>query len=159
MPDPGTHVLFAFWMRRFVLRVNLLKMPLFLVGSIWPDLVSRSGIILLPHKYYWFFQVLHTPLSLLLQCSALTLLFDRERWRMAFVSLTGGVLVHLALDALQSHLTEGAYFWLFPFSAWTTEFSLFPVSIWPYLLVGCAALVALSYSIERMFRRRHIGKT
>jgi len=155
MPDPGTHVLAAYWLRRFILKPKLIDMPVFLLGSIWPDIVSRGGMILFSNHYYWFFNMLHTPLSLLLQCIIVALLFKRALQSSVFVSMLCGISIHLMLDSLQSHLAEGAYFWLYPFSTWTTEIGLFPVHVWPYLLAGSAMLIAISAAIEKLLQGKN----
>ena len=157
MPDLGTHVLVGYWLRRFVLFKNKVYLPVFLLGCILPDIVFKTGEALLPHDYYWFFNTFHTPVSLLLQCLGLSLLFSRKLRLAVFGNLVAGASLHLLLDAMQSHLSGGNYFWLFPFSNWTGELGWFPVAFWPYLLVGCIILVAASYGIERL--RRYKART
>jgi len=154
MPDPGTHVLISFWFKRFLFKKNtLLSMPLFLIGGILPDIVSRGGIILFPQHYYWFFQTFHTPLSLILQCTFLSFLFEKDIRLSTFVSLIAGITLHLLADSMQSHIAEGAYFWFYPFSNWTTEFGIFHVDFWPYLLAGSILLILLSFTIEKIITR------
>jgi hypothetical protein len=149
MPDLGTHVMMGYWLRRFVFLKSNGYLSIFLLGCILPDMIFKTGEVLLPHDIYWLLKSYHSPFSLLFQCIGISLLFSGKIRLAVFNSLIAGVVSHLFLDSLQSHLTNGVYFWLFPFSNWTWEFGLFPVHIWPYLLAGSIMLVLFSHLLQR----------
>jgi hypothetical protein len=153
MPDLGTHVLAGYWIKRYLCRTEkLFLIPLFLLGCILPDLVFKSSEVFFSYDYYWFLHIFHTPLSLLLQCILLSLLFERGKRWMVFLSISGGALLHLLLDSTQIHITGTNYFWLFPLSNWSAEIGGFPKHLWPYTLAGTIALIVVSYSIMRLLR-------
>jgi hypothetical protein len=151
VPDLGTHVVFGFWLRRFVFSSRNIRMgiPLFLLGCVLPDAVYKSLEIALPFKYIWFIKVMHSPSSLLLQCILLSLFFQASMRILAFLNIAGGATLHLLLDSMQGHLGKGQYFWLFPFSNWTREFSLFPVDHWPFFLLISLGILGLTYLLRR----------
>ena len=111
MPDLVTHLCSAQLVRKLF---RLRFFPIFALGVILPDLISRPLHIVFPPAY-WFVVPLHSPIVCLLYCMLLSLLFSREIRRTVFLYLSGGVALHLALDSLQKQL-QPTYFWLFPFS-------------------------------------------
>jgi len=114
---------------------------IFLFGTILPDLLTRPLYIIWPETY-WLVMPLHTPVGIVIVSWMIAILFRAELRRQIFWVLVLGAFLHFALDALQRHLIAG-YFWLWPFSWWTTERGLF----WPeeslILAPGLALLVVL----------------
>ena len=148
MPDLGTHIALGYWARRFPLGRSIsdrVLIPVFMFGSLLPDLVSKISEIVFSFDYYWFFNSFHTPFSLLFQCIAISLLFEAGIRKAIFLNLAGGTASHLFLDSLQWHITGGNYFWLFPFSDWTGEIGILDVADWPYMLAASLTLVVLSH--------------
>ncbi len=111
MPDLVTHLCAAQVTRR-VFRLRFF--PIFALGAILPDLLSRPAHIIFPSSY-WFVVPFHAPFVCLLYCMLLSLLFSREIRMAGFFYLSAGVSLHLALDSLQNQIGPH-YFWLFPFS-------------------------------------------
>lgn len=151
MPDLVTHYAVAHLAGRRCWRPVT---AIFLLGTLLPDLLTRPIYILLPQTY-WLVMPLHTPLGILIVNWMMAILFHPDDRRRIFVALAGGAILHFALDALQRHLIAG-YFWLWPFSWWTTERGLF----WPEdsLLVAptLAVLVAvLEIALYFKWRTRH----
>jgi hypothetical protein len=71
----------------------------------------------------WY--VFHTPLTFLLLAALLALLAPealRPRW---FALLAGGGWLHILLDLMQRHLTEGSYFPFYPLSRFSGELGWF----------------------------------
>jgi len=123
MPDLITHLCSAQVTRRLI-RVRLF--PVFALGAILPDIISRPVHILFPVTS-WYVAPFHSPLVCLLYCLLLSLLFAPSIRRACFGWLCAGVALHLALDSLQKQVCPIYYFWLFPFSWWTWDADLF----WP----------------------------
>jgi hypothetical protein len=123
MPDLVTHFCTAQIARRCT---RLRLFPVFALGVILPDLISRPVHILFPATA-WYVAPFHSPLVCALYCLLLSLLFAPAIRRACFISLCAGVGLHLVLDALQKQVCQIYYFWLFPFSWWTWEADLF----WP----------------------------
>lgn len=122
MPDLVTHLCAAQIARRGALDRHF---PLFALGVILPDVVSRPVHILFPHSYS-FVQPLHSPVVCALYCAIVALLFVPSLRRTAFACLLAGVALHLALDSLQKQIGP-MYLWLFPFSWRSGSIGLF----WP----------------------------
>ncbi len=125
MPDLFVHTVSGYllfrpkWQGRFLL-------PVFLLGCIYPDLVRGPMLIVLNiidilgmHLVHsndlMSLRILHSPIPLFVQVWLLSFLFEEDIRKKAFVSLLGGVILHLLLDAGQRayHIS---YLWLFPFS-------------------------------------------
>lgn len=72
---------------------------------------------------------------------------------LCLLALGVGALLHLSLDALQRHLIAG-YFWLWPFSWWTTEGGLF----WPELSLRIAPWLAAAVALLEiaLFLRKRV---
>ncbi len=110
---------------------------IFVFGTLLPDLLTRPFYILWPQTY-WLLMPLHTPVGIIIASWMIAILFRAEAHRQIFMALTLGAFLHFALDALQRHLIAG-YFWLWPFSWWTTERGLF----WPEESLVAAPMLAL----------------
>ena len=96
----------------------------FIAGALLPDLLSRLPsmicsaarvIVDVPSLLIYGWDPLHTPVGMLLSAYAISLLFVAEQRVGIFWNLLGGMLLHMAIDLLQSHLGVG-YPLLFPFS-------------------------------------------
>jgi hypothetical protein len=97
----------------------------FVAGTMLPDLVSRVPSAALsrfgrevapidPMFIYWW-DVLHLPVGMFGLAFTLAQLFPAAERRAIFWNLFGGMLLHLAIDVMQSHLSSG-YLLLWPFS-------------------------------------------
>ena len=128
MADLITHGCVAFLAKAPSARTHVAA---FVAGTLLPDLVSRVPSALLsrigrtvapidPTFIYWW-DVLHLPVGMLGLAFTLAQLFPAATRRAIFWNLFGGMLLHLAVDVLQSHLSSG-YLLLWPFS--TTGFEL-----------------------------------
>jgi len=102
-----------------------LPFPVFALGVILPDLLSRPFHILFPSTY-WFVVPFHSPLVCLLYCALISLVFAPGLRRICFLALFAGVALHLFLDSFQNQAGP-VYYWLFPFSWKSGWFGLF----WP----------------------------
>ncbi len=149
MPDLITHYAVAHLIGRRWWRPAI---SLCLLGTLLPDLLTRPVYILWPQTY-WLVMPLHTPMGILIASWLVTLLFRREDRRVVFVAVLLGALLHFALDALQRHLAVG-YFWLWPFSWWTTERGLFwpeeSLILAPWLALGVVLLEGWSFAEKRL---------
>ncbi len=119
MPDLITHTLVSHLLRRPLDWRSASRpwqglRPLFYLGVLLPDILTRPFYIIFPVTKTWTI-FLHTPAGALLACLLLTRLLREDLRRSAFFWIAGGALTHFALDALQKQVT-GNNFWLFPFS-------------------------------------------
>lgn len=151
MPDLGTHFVSGMWLYRHVLRSDARYAPIFYLGCILPDIVSKSGTAILGKgMWYCFLQSFHSPLSLLLQCMLISLLFSKEIRLHVFKYISLGTAAHLLFDATQIHITGGGqYFWAYPFSTWTYELPLFDVDQWPYLFTISTFMLIAFEAVKR----------
>ena len=104
--------------------------PVFVAGTLAPDLLSRApaialgwvhrNLVTLPDVMTYGWDPLHQPLGMLIAAYGLTLLFQAEERRSVFLNIVGGMSLHLALDLLQHHFGVG-YLLAFPFSHWHFE--------------------------------------
>ena len=128
MADLITHACVAFLAKAPTTRTHV---PAFVAGTLLPDLVSRVPSAALarigrtvapidPTFIYWW-DVLHLPIGMFGLAFTLAQLFPAAARRAIFWNLFGGMLLHLGVDVLQSHLSSG-YLLLWPFS--TTGFEL-----------------------------------
>jgi hypothetical protein len=153
MPDLLTHLCAAQLLRRGLLAR---RFPLFALGTILPDIISRPIHILFPSAYP-FVQPLHSPAVCAVYCALVSLLFVPPIRREAFACLLAGAALHLALDACQRQVGP-EYLWLFPFSWRPGSIGLF----WPeqalFLLPATlAATAAVSALRGRRARRAAAG--
>ncbi|MBU0708866.1 metal-dependent hydrolase [Patescibacteria group bacterium] len=121
MPDLTIHLLTTY-IANHKLKLN----PYFiLVGGIFPDLLGRPLIILLPQNYLfsWVSVLLHTPVPVFLLAYVASLLFTEFNRKEVFAALSVGALGHMLLDMTQKHYGD-AYYWLFPFSFKTFDIPL-----------------------------------
>ena len=116
MPDLFTQIL-----RR-------LPVLMLVIGTVFPDILSRSILVLFPHSYllYWIAAALHTPIAIILLAYIISLMFIKPERLPVFMSLILGSTLHFAFDMLQRHYV-GGYMWLFPFTFMSFELPLF----WP----------------------------
>jgi len=132
MPDLFTHAVSAYvataarrdWRDLFVA----------VLGSLAPDLLAQVPGRLLAVLGFEFartvwarsaWYVFHTPLTFAALAGLAVLLAPenlRPRW---FVLLAGGGWLHILLDLMQRHLTEGSYFPFYPISEFSGEFGWF----------------------------------
>jgi hypothetical protein len=147
MPDLMTHYTIAHLAaRRWWQPVT----SIFLLGTLLPDLLTRPAYILWPQAY-WLVMPLHTPVGSIIAGWMIAALFRLDERRQILMALVLGAFLHFALDALQRHLVAG-YFWLWPFSWWTTERGLF----WPedsLLIAPLLALIVVLLEIVLYFKR------
>ena len=133
MPDLMTHFLASHLVRRG--RDAAAANPwsgaialVFYIGAVLPDIITRPLTILTGSQtVFWATMPTHTPVILVVESWALSLLCRMELRARVFGLLCAGWLTHLALDLLQRHIWNGAYFWFFPFSWATGQIPLF----WP----------------------------
>jgi len=124
---------------------------IFLFGTILPDLLTRPLYIFWPETY-WLVMPLHTPVGIVIVSWLIAVLFRVEARRQIFMAFMLGAFLHFALDALQCHLIAG-YFWLWPFSWWTTERGLF----WPeesLMIAPVLAAMIILLELVLYLRRR-----
>lgn len=122
MPDIATHVLAAYLVKKVA---GIGPLPLFLLGAILPDILSRPLYIMFP-GLFWAVRPFHSIIVIALLCLFLSHLFHQDRRKQAFKVLLAGALFHLFLDFLQKTLYSN-YLWLFPFSTYSPNLGLF----WP----------------------------
>lgn len=132
----------------------------FVAGALLPDLLSRAPAMVmssvnarfeaLPDVLVYMWAPLHLPAGMVPAALLLSLLFPEDQRRETFVALLGGMMLHLALDLLQSHYMPG-YRIFFPLSPLGVELGLIgsedTVRLAPFL-VAITAVVSL-----RVWRR------
>ncbi|MFT5686485.1 MAG: hypothetical protein ACI8RZ_007441 [Myxococcota bacterium] len=120
----------------------------FVAGTLLPDLLSRLPsmvcsaarvVVEVPSLLIYGWDPLHTPAGMLLSSYAISLLFTADQRRGVFLNLLGGMLLHMAVDLLQSHLGVG-YPLLFPFSTRAFELGLIGSEATVPLAIPLAAL-------------------
>ena len=108
------------------------RMPaVFIAGTILPDVASRVPSIGLgyihvhitpiPQWLLFAWEPMHQPLGMVLLAYLLSMLFHATVRAVVCLNLLGGMMLHLLLDAFQSHSGAG-YMLAFPFSTSTFEF-------------------------------------
>ncbi|HOO77458.1 MAG TPA: hypothetical protein PK636_04295 [bacterium] len=153
MPDLVTHFAGA-WLAGRAAGLKRFA-PVFYLGAILPDLVTRPIHIVWPRAFPAT-QPFHAPAVLFFLCWLLALCFRRNQRVRIFWLLYGGCLLHAAMDMLQKHLV-GGYMWLYPFT--TRTFSLGFVSpdrfvaLLP-LTLAAVLVAALLLDLRRRRRRR-----
>ena len=131
--------------------VGYRDVPLFVAGSLLPDLVARvppMAIELLARplggvppwmSYVWV--PVHLPVGMAVLAFVLSMLFPASLRRRVFANLLGGMALHLGVDLLQDHSGVG-YQLFFPF--WGPPFELGVYgsedSVWAAPFLGAAAL-------------------
>jgi len=150
MPDLITHLCSAQVVRRLC---RLPLFPVFSLGVILPDLISRPFHILFPSTF-WFVEPLHSPFVCLLYCALASLIFVPAIRKVCFFSLSGGVALHLFLDSFQKQIGP-MYYWLFPFSWKSWWFGFF----WPEdALFFLPVTVLITLLISWMMKEKEIQK-
>ncbi|MFH1941821.1 MAG: metal-dependent hydrolase [bacterium] len=119
MPDLVTHIAFSHLVRRpfEIKQSGKSHLPfriLLYLGTILPDITTRSLYIVFPSTHDWTYP-LHTPVGALVLCGIIALLFESSLRKKAFANLSTGAGLHFVLDSFQKQLI-GGYPWLFPFS-------------------------------------------
>ncbi len=132
--------------------------PVFVAGTMLPDLLSRGPAILLtavhthvhplPPALLYCWGPLHLPMGILLWCLLLAMLFPESQRRAALANLLGGGALHVVLDLAQRHVGLG-YPLLVPFSGRDFELGL----IGSEATVPWAPVVALCTVALWWFRR------
>jgi hypothetical protein len=158
MPDLLSHVAIAYGVQRCT--GKLLSTPWVLMGTILPDVLSRSFHILFP-SVSWFFIPFHTPAGLLLLSALISEFFSAPMRRLVFLSLIGGGSLHLFLDLFQRH-SGGGYYLFFPFSWRKFEFgfispdaSLYLLPVW--LSIG-VFLAVRSFLLNKQVQKYKVSK-
>lgn len=151
MPDLITHVAFA----SFFADKKYRWIFFLLLGAILPD-ITRLFFLFWPnsHEMYWFFTAMHSPLGLIMLTLLISFFFDAKIRKEAFWWTLAGVATHLGLDALQIHMSDFAYPWLFPFSMKGTAWGLF----WPEQPLYVVPFLVIAALIYYYFRRRPLNR-
>jgi len=138
MPDLVTHLSIAYLLKRWT--TVLEYSAVFYLGTILPDILTRSFYILFPNTY-WVVLPLHAPIPLFFVCCLITYLFDEKLRKGVLMSLASGVFLHLVLDFFQKHI-EPEFLLLFPFSwkafelgLFWAEDSLYTIPFWIFLIL------------------------
>jgi hypothetical protein len=156
MPDLITHTIIPYVVIRLWSRLRRTAVPLFLLGCILPDILSRSFNVFL---ITWvplitrYTDPVHAPCVALLYCLAISYFFAAPIRRTVFLNLLGGSLLHLLFDIGQRNIGHN-YLLLYPFSRWFTEKGLF----WPettlYLVPWLVVLLGVVLIYEH--RKKHL---
>jgi hypothetical protein len=145
MPDLLTHLCSAQIARK---TFKLKFFPVFALGVILPDLLSRPFHIIFP-AVYWYVVPLHSPLVCVMYCFLISRLFAKQIRKAVFLYLSGGVGLHLFLDLFQKQISPH-YFWFFPFSWKSYWVGLF----WPgQALFFLPVTVGVTILITYLFRK------
>lgn len=154
MPDLMTHALVSYLPARLALdRAD--DRGMFVLGAILPDLVARAPKVLWPQSSLvdLLAPVGHTPFGAGLICLALTFFFPEAHRPRYLGRLLAGAGVHLLLDLLQKSVTNGSYFWFFPFSWESFQLGLFwpDQTVWaiPPLIMAAATVELWALRQER----------
>jgi hypothetical protein len=154
MPDLFTHAVSAY--AATAGRRDWRDLLVAVVGTMVPDLAAQiPGRILallgvdfaraLWARSAWY--VFHTPLTFVL-LAGLLVLFAPAAWRPRwFVLMVGGGWLHILLDLMQRHLTEGSYFPFYPISEFSGEFGWFDTEAslsWLPLTLAVAVIVTVA---------------
>lgn len=159
MPDLVTHTTLGYLVRDRRWDVHVLI--LFMIGTMLPDVFSRTFIILFK-DYRWFFHAWHTPVVIILLSALISLLFVSDMRKQVFKFLLLGSAFHCLLDLFQTGISDTAYLWFFPFSSkFDFQIGLFwaedTLSLTPLFVL----LFLISYKWESKiisFFRRKFGK-
>lgn len=157
MPDLISHAVFGHALRRGYGLVSgktqsRSLLPLFYLGIILPDVLTRPVYILLPASHRWTVP-LHTPFGMLLVCLFLALLFYRSVRRPVFTALFTGSCVHFLLDLLQKKILPNDY-WLFPVTWKTIPVGLLWSDDFIVLIPFAVAAVGLGEHIRALHNKK-----
>jgi hypothetical protein len=141
VPDLTNHVLGAYIIGK-ALRVKDLDASYYL-GAVLPDVVSRTGSILLPATAMHV-DAMHAPVCIVATALAVGLCFERSIRGRIQRNLLLGAATHMALDLIQRQ-TVGGYPLLFPFSGARSTGGWIWSDQVPLLLVITAPLALFLY--------------
>ena len=125
----------------------------FVAGTMLPDLLSRVPSMIfsaarvfvdVPELLIYGWDPLHMPAGMVVSAYAISMLFVAEQRAGVFVNLLGGMLLHIGVDLLQSHLGVG-YPLLFPFSSRAFEFGIIGSEATVPLAIPLAVLAAWAW--------------
>ncbi|UCD84614.1 MAG: hypothetical protein JSU92_00040 [Deltaproteobacteria bacterium] len=150
MPDLVTHFSVAYILVRWT---KVLKYSAtFYLGTILPDILTRSFFIPFP-KTYWVVSPFHTPIPLFFTCWLIAYLFEERLRKGILISLVTGAYLHLLIDFFQKYIVP-EHLLLFPFSWKTFGFGLF----WPeeslYAIPLLLLLILITEFISMKYRVR-----
>lgn len=114
MPDLVTHTTIGYLVRNRKWTKPILL--LFIIGTILPDVLSRTFMIIFP-QLKWFFHAFHTPIVIILFTLLFSLIFEKSLRLIVFKYVLLGAFFHCLLDFFQTGVSDTAYLWFFPFSA------------------------------------------
>lgn len=126
----------------------------FVAGTLLPDVLARAPAMTLsrinavfeplPDTLIYMWMPLHLPVGMIPAAVGLSLLSPPSQRRETCANLLGGMLLHLAVDLLQTHYAPG-YRIFFPFSDVGVELGLIgsedTVRFAPFLVVVTAIVV------------------
>jgi hypothetical protein len=152
MPDLVTHTTIGYLIRNRNWTKHILL--LFLIGTIFPDLLSRTFMITFP-ELKWFFHAFHTPIVIVLFALLFSLLFERSlRW-LVFKYVLLGAAFHCFLDLFQLGVSETAYLWFFPITVtYDIQIGLFWAEDTLILTPLFTLLFLISYFYEDKIREK-----
>ena len=148
MADLVTHAAIGLLLKSATSRKHA---AVFVAGTMMPDVLARvpsmgcsaaRAFIDVPNILLYGWDPLHMPLGMLLSSYGISLLFVAEQRVGIFWNLLGGMLLHLGIDLLQSHLGVG-YPLLFPFATKSFELGLIGSEATVPLAVPLAMLAVL----------------
>jgi len=113
MPDLVTHATVSYLVRSR--KWDKYKLLFFLIGTVYPDLLSRTFMIIFP-DLRWFFHAFHTPIVIILTTYLFSIFFERSLQWLVFKFVLLGAAFHCFLDIFQTGVSDTAYLWFFPFS-------------------------------------------
>jgi hypothetical protein len=111
MPDLLTHTTIGYLVRNR--KWDKYKLLFFLIGTVFPDVLSRPFMIILP-DYRWFFHAFHTPVVVLLFTYLFSIFFERPMQWLVFKLVLLGSAFHFFLDLFQISISDMAYLLFFP---------------------------------------------
>lgn len=122
MPDLMTHTVSAFLIFPKKGKKDLLM--LFVLGAAFPDLISRTFLVLAPGPdWEWPFYVCHSPVVMLFATAIFVQFFVPEKRKLYFGVLFLGECLHWFMDTFQKTLYS-IDFMLYPFSWKTFSFEM-----------------------------------
>ena len=150
MPDLVTHVSAGMIISRITGKKII--MPLFLFGSIMPDVSFKILELFLP-SWHFGFMALHSLPSQTVICLIISQYFEKSGKRPAFINLFAGSFAHMLFDFAQLHITGENYYWFIPFSSWHGELGLFYTTSWIYYMPFFLAAESI-YRMRGKWRRK-----
>jgi hypothetical protein len=155
VPDIVTHACVGFLFKAGTRGGNV---PVFLLGSLLPDVVSyipgalvagfSQYVYRLPAWQVYFWYPFHLPIGILFTSLLLSFFFPEAGRTGVFLDLILAGGLHLFLDLLQSHLGPG-YLVLFPFFDRDFEIGLIGSETTVPFALPLVALTSLAWRIRR----------